>query len=173
MTDWVDTMKSLGAAYTEEQKQIHKENEEIRDSAKKLVADYREAYEKKMLKARQIIADVNRMTDELRELMKEPEDWCKGVRGVLSIIFYYQDNLDLGDIPENACKEFPPLGWLGDILLREGFIRKISTRQDGSIHPYRLTFRGLALYNLLPSLEGGNTESLLRLLELTGAAPKD
>jgi tRNA splicing ligase len=123
---------------------------------------------KNKLKQQSRIADACKMSRELGETLSqiEPENWHKAACAILDVIYYWQNNLQLGDIPDAAYDDIPQLNWLGKILLEEQFIRKIE--ECDSALSYALTFKGLVLRSMLATLDNNtpDTDVLTKLLSM-------
>jgi len=112
--------------------------------------------------------DVIVMSQELGEQLGklQPEDWPKAICSVIDIIYLWQNNLHLGDIPPDAFDNIPHLHSLGDILLQENLIKKIDNCDNA--FPYKLTMRGLLFYSMLKTLKNvpDDVDTLHKLLLL-------
>jgi len=121
----------------------------------------------KYLKLSPVNVDKHNMSRELGDKLKklEPEDWPSAAHAVIEVIYHWQNNLHLGNIPDDAFENIPHLRWMGDILLHDGFIRKAVNSDDA--FPYSLTIKGLLFYSLLKTLRKDTTDQaiLYKLLE--------
>lgn len=92
--------------------------------------------------------------------------WAEVASSVLDTIYTNTNNTTLNDFPDDLRELFPHFGIICDLLLQEGFVRKLDLQEGG--FPYKLTFKGLILYSVLGAGEHHPhyASNFLRLLEL-------
>jgi len=146
--DWVEIQKTA---------RIGKNEWEEIERAEKLAQEKRIEYEK--IRKRQenfkdwlcAVDTQERRCLEKLTMDRDSNSWIGKIYSLLRTVVNAQEQDNAHDFTEDFYEKHPELQWICQMLLSDGFVRRVSVNKAGDF-PYRVTTKGLALYMVVSDL---------------------